>query len=218
MCSGVTSHHATVTHMTYLKNWNRRATMLPSWDPVLIIHPWLGLFALLRRWFCWDEAGQARMFTDVCRARLCVGGGDSALQALRASGRMDTAATSITSGEYHRLADVRSRPRQKHAHTHAQAQACALAQITTLATSVYSGRGRVNLEEEELRQNVPERCFWSCQRGGCMCPVLQNRRSWCYVIGILVGKITHSFKSDKIPPPPFSMLQRQLIGQKRRQK
>lgn len=86
-------------------------------------------------------------------ACVCVGGGDVALQAVRASGRMDTAATSITSGEHHRLADARSRPLQKHTH------ACALAQITTLATSVYSDGGRVNLEEEELRQNVPERCF-----------------------------------------------------------
>lgn len=93
------------------------------------------------------------MFTDVCR--VCVGGGDVALQAMRASGRMDTAATSITSGEHHRLADARSRPCQKHTHTHVYA----LAQITTLATSVYSDGGRLNLEEEELRQNVPERCF-----------------------------------------------------------
>lgn len=48
---------------------------------------------------------------------------DVALQGVRASGRMDTAATSITSGEHHRLADARSRPRQKHTHTHARVRA-----------------------------------------------------------------------------------------------
>lgn len=137
-----------------------------------------------------------------CLQMLCVGRLRSYPPDVRDRGWTDTAATSITSGKHHGLADARSRPPAAPTHTHTNTRSHTDNHIhhkcLQRRSTCQSGTRTASKYSRTL--------FWSCRRGGAYPPSCKTDTA-LLCNSDSVWKITQHFKSDKIPRLPWSILQ-----------